>query len=125
MWQYECNTGHYPFAYDVDKDGKDELMMGYTLFNPDGRPRWTLQNHVKDHADGVAIVDMMNNGELRMLCAASDEGMFFTDLNGRMLKHHYIGHVHNPLFLKPAGRFARPGKYIGEFLGQPGHPSFL
>ncbi len=63
MWQYECNTGHYPFAYDVDKDGKDELMMGYTLFNPDGRPRWTLQNKVKDHADGVAIVDMMNNGE--------------------------------------------------------------
>ncbi len=34
-----------------------------------------------------------------MLCAASDEGMFFTDMNGRMLKHHYIGHVQNPAIL--------------------------
>ena len=28
LWQATCNTGHYPFAYDVDHDGKDELAIG-------------------------------------------------------------------------------------------------
>ena len=96
MWHNPCNTGHYPFAYDVDKDGKDELMVGYTLFNPDGKIRWTNADKIDDHADGVAIVDFKNNGELRLLCAASDEGMFFCDMNGKILKHHYVGHVQNP-----------------------------
>ena len=99
LWTYACNTGHYPFAYDVDKDGKDELMIGYTLFAPDGKVLWTLQDQIQDHADGVAIVDFKNNSELRLLCAASDEGMFFTDTKGKMIKHHYIGHAQNPAAL--------------------------
>ena len=36
LWQAQCNTGHYPFAYDVDGDGKDELAIGYSLFDHDG-----------------------------------------------------------------------------------------
>ncbi|MCJ7778430.1 MAG: hypothetical protein MUP16_08970 [Sedimentisphaerales bacterium] len=42
LWEAECNTGHYPYAYDVDDDGKDELMMGYTLFDDNGGKLWTL-----------------------------------------------------------------------------------
>ncbi|UCH14147.1 MAG: hypothetical protein JSV22_13720, partial [Bacteroidales bacterium] len=34
--------------------------------------------------------------EFRILCAASDEGIFFTDVKGNILKHHYAGHVQNP-----------------------------
>ncbi len=49
-----------------------------------------------DHADGVAVVEFMPGSELKILCAASDEGIFFTDLEGNILKHHYIGHVQNP-----------------------------
>ena len=96
LWQGECNTGHYPFAYDVDGDGKDELMMGYTLFDDNGEKLWTLDDTVTDHADGVAILKFRPDSDLRLLCAASDEGIFFTDMKGNILKHLYLGHIQNP-----------------------------
>ena len=96
LWYNECMTGHYPYAYDIDDDGKDELMMGYTLFDSDGKKLWTLDETIKDHADGVAIVKFNENESPRLLCAASDEGIFFTDMEGNILMHHYIGHVQNP-----------------------------
>lgn len=97
MWDHECNTGHYPFAYDVDHDGKEELMIGYNLFDDNGELMWTLQDELEDHADGVAIADFKNDGQLRLLCAASDEGMFFANMDGKIVKHHFIGHVQNPV----------------------------
>ena len=96
MWQAHCNTGHYPYAADVDDDGRDELMMGYTLFDDDGRVLWTLEDRLQDHADGVALVRFLPDREWRLLCAASDEGMVFSDIAGNILKHHYLGHVQNP-----------------------------
>jgi rhamnogalacturonan endolyase len=96
LWHAQCNTGHYPFAADLDGDGKDELSVGYTLFHPDGSQRWSLDNEVQDHADGVAWARFEPDGPWQMLCAASDEGMFFANENGRILKHHYLGHVQNP-----------------------------
>ena len=96
LWKAECNTGHYPYAYDTDGDGKDELMMGYTLFDHDGSVLWSLDSVLQDHADGVAIVPFTNDEPAKIMIAASDEGMIYTDLNGNILKHHYIGHVQNP-----------------------------
>ena len=96
LWDAACNTGHYPYACDIDGDGKDEISIGYSLFDNDGTLLWTLDEQLKDHADGVAIVRFKPGSELRLLCAASDEGMFFADMEGHILKHHYIGHVQNP-----------------------------
>jgi rhamnogalacturonan endolyase len=96
LWHAQCNTGHYPYAYDMDDDGKDEVMLGYTLFDDDGTTLWTNDDNVKDHADGVAIVPYKAGAAPRLLCAASDEGMFFADMDGKILKHHYLGHVQNP-----------------------------
>ncbi|MHC4517820.1 MAG: serine hydrolase domain-containing protein, partial [Planctomycetota bacterium] len=96
LWHAACNTGHYPYACDVDGDGKDEISMGYSLFDDDGTLLWTLDNELKDHADGVAIVRFKLEADLRLLCAASDEGMFFADMQGKILKHRFVGHVQNP-----------------------------
>lgn len=96
LWDGQCNTGHYPYAQDVDDDGRDELMIGYTLFDDDGSPLWTLENQLKDHADGVALVKFLPERPWRLLCAASDEGMVFADAAGKVLRHHHIGHVQNP-----------------------------
>jgi rhamnogalacturonan endolyase len=96
LWESECNTGHYPCAYDTDSDGKDELLMGYTLFDDDGKKLWSLDSVLNDHADGVAIVDLGGKGEPVWLCAASDEGMFFAGLDGTLFRHHFLGHVQNP-----------------------------
>jgi hypothetical protein len=96
LWQGACHTGHYPWALDINNDKKDELMMGYTLFASNGKPLWSLDKTLKDHADGVALVKFRDNLPLRLLCAASDEGMIFADLQGNILKHYFIGHVQNP-----------------------------
>ena len=96
LWDAACNTGHYPYAFDVDGDGKDELAIGYSLFDDDGKLLWTLDKKIRDHADGVAITRFKSGDELRLLCAASDEGIFFTDMKGNILKHLYLGHVQNP-----------------------------
>ena len=98
MWDAACNTGHYPYAYDVDGDGKDELAIGYSLFDHDGTLLWSLDKTMQDHADGLAIVNFKGtkNAEPRLLCAASDEGIFFADMKGNVLKHLYLGHVQNP-----------------------------
>jgi len=96
LWYKNLNTGHYPCAYDVDHDGKDELMIGYTLVNDDGKTIWSLENEVEDHADGVAIVKYLPDEDPILMCAASDEGVFFADMEGNITKHHYIGHGQNP-----------------------------
>ncbi len=96
MWEGTCRTGHYPYALDIDGDNRDELMMGYTLFDHDGRVIWSLDTVLGDHADGVALVKFREDQEIGLMCAASDEGMLFTDLQGNILRHHYIGHVQNP-----------------------------
>lgn len=98
MWEGECSTGHYPYAADIDNDGKDELAIGYALYDHDGRQLWNLQDRVKDHADGIAIVDLKNEGKGTpvIFWAASDHGCLFVDLKGRIIKHHLLGHVQNP-----------------------------
>jgi hypothetical protein len=96
LWYRNLNTGHYPFAYDVDQDGKDELLIGYTLLDDDGSTIWTLENELEDHADGVAMVKYHEHADPVFMCAASDEGVFFATMKGEIIKHHYIGHGQNP-----------------------------
>jgi len=97
LWYKKLNTGHYPFAYDIDNDGKDELLIGYSMLDDDGSTIWTLENTLEEHADGVAVVKYLENTDPVVVCAASDEGMLFANLNGDILKHHYIGHAQNPV----------------------------
>jgi len=98
LWHAQCKTGHYPYASDVDGDGKDELAVGYSLFDHDGKLLWSFDDRLEDHADGVAIVRFSDKpGSVpRILCSASDEGVYFADIRGNMLKHLYLGHVQNP-----------------------------
>src|SRR5690606_29411438 len=61
-----------------------------------GTRLWTVEDTIEDHADGVAIVPFMPGEAPRLLCAASDEGMFFANMDGKIEQHHYLGHVQNP-----------------------------
>ncbi len=98
LWDGTCVTGHYPFAYDLDNDGKDELAIGYSLFDDDGTLLWSKDNVIQDHCDGVAVVNynLPEDGKPIIMNAASDEGMIFMNLDGEILKHYYLGHVQNP-----------------------------
>ncbi len=102
QWQHEIRTGHYPFAIDIDGDGHDELALGHALFDHDGTMLWNLEDRIQDHVDGVAIANFNTPevGDLQILYACSDSGVFFADLDGNVLKHHWIGHGQNPAIAK-------------------------
>jgi rhamnogalacturonan endolyase len=95
LWQTALNTGHYPFPYDVEGDGRDDLAIGYALVGPDGKTRWNNEDKIQDHADGIAVVRLKDGAEPVVLYTASDEGIVATDLQGKILKHHQVGHAQN------------------------------
>ena len=97
-WTAKCNTGHYPYSRDVDGDGKEELFMGYSMFKDNPIPIYSWDAMVKDHNDGVAVVNFkaVPDAGIEVFSAASDEGMIVGNLKGDILKHYYVGHVQNP-----------------------------
>lgn len=47
-----ARTAHQPLPIDIDGDGRDEVMAGYALLNPDGTVRWTYHSAIPDQAKG-------------------------------------------------------------------------
>ncbi len=99
LWTDKCNTGHYPYAADINGDGRDEILIGYSLYSPDGQRLWSLDSQLNDHADGVMIANLSDdpNAEPKVYIAASDEGFLRIDLKGNIEEHYHIGHVQNPV----------------------------
>jgi len=97
LWQGTCNTGHYPFSYDANGDGKEELFIGYSNFDYDGKKLWSLDDTLKDHADAVAVVKLQADPKAAptLVIAGSDEGVIFAESNGKILEHHRVGHAQN------------------------------
>lgn len=98
LWEGSCKTGHYPYAYDIDNDGKDELAIGYSMYDDNGRQLWCLDDKIEDHCDGVAVVDfdLSDKSEPVIMYAASNAGYVRVDLTGNILRRYLIGHVQNP-----------------------------
>ena len=44
MWHFQSdkNTGHFPFAIDINGDGHDELLVGYNMLDCHGNKMWTM-----------------------------------------------------------------------------------
>jgi rhamnogalacturonan endolyase len=95
LWQGAGQTGHFPFPSDTDGDGRDELAIGYALWDHKGRRLWSRDQELKDHADGVAIGNFSDDpsAEPRMYAWGSDEGFLMFDIKGNILKHVRIGHA--------------------------------
>jgi hypothetical protein len=98
LWTGDGQTGHFPYPYDVDGDGYDEILIGYSLWNHKGQKLWSRDSVLKDHADGVAIGNLSGDpkAEPRAYASGSDEGFLMFDQRGNLLKHVRIGHSQSP-----------------------------
>ncbi|MCL5744422.1 MAG: hypothetical protein M1541_10935, partial [Acidobacteria bacterium] len=77
LWSGQGNLGHYPFPYDINGDGREEFMIGYALWGPDGKQLWSRDKDFKQHSDGVVIGNFTGRPDAapRAYSFASDEGL--------------------------------------------------
>lgn len=70
LWKHEGNIGHFPWVYDIDGDGRDEVMAGYDMLDHDGTLLWSCQN-LDDHADCIWFGDVDEDGEVEIVIGGS------------------------------------------------------
>jgi hypothetical protein len=103
---YDCNleqvwgrhdftrAGHEPKGYDVDGDGRDELLIGLDCVNPDGTVRWTIMapdlpaatpSYLLGHDDRRTVIDIDGDGQPEQILALENFGVLVSDLKGNIL----------------------------------------
>jgi rhamnogalacturonan endolyase len=109
LWHGQGQTGHYPYPFDLDGDGHDELAIGYALWDHHGKQLWSHDADLNDHADGIAVGNFSGDpqAESRMYAWGSDEGFLMFDRRGAIKKHVRIGHAQT----------ASVGKYLPDQTG--------
>jgi hypothetical protein len=75
LWSFSGATGHYPWNYDFDKDGRDEIMMSYCYLDHDGRQIWKCAD-ATDHADCIQIGNIDGNSSNGMEIALGTQGTY-------------------------------------------------
>jgi hypothetical protein len=121
-WKGEGQTGHYPFPIDTDRDGRQEFMIGYTLWNHLQKPLWSLDKVLRDHSDGISAgtFGADPNAPPRIYICGSDEGFLMIDHKGSIQKHVRLGHAQT----QSVGKYRPdlPGLqiYIANFWRSPG-----
>jgi rhamnogalacturonan endolyase len=98
LWKGDGQTGHYPYPLDMNADGRDKLMIGYSLWDHTGKRLWSHDEDIHDHADGVMVGNLSPDpkAEPRVYASCSDEGFVMFDLRGRILKQVRVGHNQSP-----------------------------
>ena len=93
MWRYNHkNTGHFPYIFDFDGDGKDEMLVGYDLIDHDGKMIFSLPMN-SDHTDEIIYARLHKDHPKRLILASGNEGMNIVNLDGTIYKHNEIGHA--------------------------------
>ncbi len=95
LWEQDATSGSQPMVYDMDQDGRHEVLMGFSVFNPEGQLIYDVGAHIGDRCNGVSVYDMIQ-GEQHTPClvyAAGDWGLIYYDFEGHLLKQNILGHV--------------------------------
>lgn len=129
LWTHSGNVGHFPLAYDINGDGRDEIMAGYDLLSADGKVLWSCKD-LDDHADCLWIGDVNGDGEPELCVGGSVTCLY--DKNGNELwrydgsiesQHVALGkYIPDSQGLQVAGldRIVRGDGYKGQWDGKDG-----
>jgi hypothetical protein len=98
LWKGAGQLGHFPYPVDINHDGRDEIAIGYALWDHAGRQLWSHDAELRDHADGIVMENLSPAPDAapRAYAGGSDEGFLMFDSAGRILKHIRIGHGQSP-----------------------------
>lgn len=100
-------TAHQARPIDIDGDGRDEVMAGYAMLNPDGSVRWVFRSKTADlgrgHLDCCRILRKGRkpaDTHLVMTCCGANhmavvdgEGRAVWELSGHHFESIDVGHV--------------------------------
>lgn len=100
MWKFKSdkNTGHFPYAIDINGDGYDELLCGYNLLDHNGKLIWSAPIN-EDHTDEIISGRFMAGepgtpeAEGHFACVSGTQGFNIIDYKGNIVKHDDIGHA--------------------------------
>ena len=110
VWTQEVEgAGHQGNFADVDGDGLDELLIGFSLFDHDGTLLWSHAPLSKnDHLDDSAMVDLDGDGEYEIAVAHDGHDAYIHNADGSVRKRVPMEHCQNVL----------SGKFLGDVAGQ-------
>ncbi|WP_257225328.1 hypothetical protein [Treponema parvum] len=94
IWKFcHNNTGHFPYAYDFNGDGRDEIFSCYNMISADGELLWELPIP-DDHTDEI-IIGRFNPDmdEDQIAVVAGWRGFMIVDIKGNILVRHINGHA--------------------------------
>lgn len=95
LWEQETASGTQPMVHDMDGDGRQEVLMGYSVFDPDGTLLFDVGAFIGDACNGVTVHEL-NVDDRNVPCliyAAGDWGVMYFDFGGNLLKQNIMGHV--------------------------------
>ncbi|QNK57848.1 hypothetical protein [Paenibacillus sp. PAMC21692] len=108
LWTYSGNPGHFPWVFDADGDGRDEVMAGYDLLDHDGKKLWSARN-LEDHADCIWVGDVLGRGDVQIVIGGSVTVMY--DVQGKEL-WRYEGSIESQHIALGKFRSDLPGLHI-------------
>lgn len=116
LWHHRCNTGHYPFAVDLNGDGKDEVLMGYSRLDSKGNLIGRL--YLGDHPDACfSYTDY--RGVRHNLHPCGEAGLYDEMNDGRHSEVH-LGHVQHLSLAKFCAGLADLQRIIVTYHGNQG-----
>lgn len=94
LWSYRSpkNTGHCPLPVDINGDGRDELLVGYTMLDSRGQELWSYPIE-EDHTDEIVAGKFRGDGRGYFACVSGTEGFFIGDMYGNIIARDWIGHA--------------------------------